>query len=83
MKFDTLFLIFADFECSYIKLKFLHVTVKVGEGGGHPFRNLLLLFMFHVTISGRDFIIRTTSVSFPLDTNGLSHEVTLSHRTEG
>ena len=32
--FDTLFVIVAEFECSYIELNFLHVTIKAGEGGG-------------------------------------------------
>ena len=47
--FDTLFVMFAEFECSFIKLNFLHVTIKVGEGGGQPIGDLSLLFMslFH------------------------------------
>ena len=45
VKFDTLFLVFYEFEHSFIKLNFWHVTINVGEGGGHPFRDLSLLFM--------------------------------------
>ena len=43
--FDRLFVMVAEFECSYIELNFLHVTIKAGEGGGQPFRDLSLLFM--------------------------------------
>ena len=43
--FDRLFVMVAEFERSYIELKFLHVTIKAGEGGGQPFRDLSLLFM--------------------------------------
>ena len=43
--FDILFDIVDEFEISYIKLNFLHVTIKAGEGGGQPFRDLSLLFM--------------------------------------
>ena len=43
--FDRLFVMVAEFERSYIELNFLHVTIKAGEGGGQPFRDLSLLFM--------------------------------------
>ena len=43
--FDRLFVMVAEFEHSYIELNFLHVTIKAGEGGGQPFRDLSLLFM--------------------------------------
>ena len=43
--FDTLFVMVAEFERSYIELNFLHVTIKAGEGGGQLFRDLSLLFM--------------------------------------
>ena len=43
--FDRLFVMVAEFECSYIELNFLYVTIKAGEGGGQPFRDLSLLFM--------------------------------------
>ena len=43
--FDTLFVMVAEFEHSYIELNILHVTIKAGEGGGQPFRDLSLLFM--------------------------------------
>ena len=49
VKFYTLFVIFAEFDRLFIKLNFLHVTIKVGEGGGQPIGDLSLLFMslFH------------------------------------
>ena len=40
--FDRLFVMVAEFERSYIELNFLHVTIKAGEGGGQPFRDLSL-----------------------------------------
>ena len=43
--FDRLFVMVAEFERSYIELNFLYVTIKAGEGGGQPFRDLSLLFM--------------------------------------
>ena len=45
VKFDTLFVIFTEFDCLFIKLNFLHVTIKVGEGGDQPIGDLSLLFM--------------------------------------
>ena len=49
VKFYTLFVIFAEFDRLFIKLNFLHVTIKVGEGVGQPIGDLSLLFMslFH------------------------------------
>ena len=45
VKCFTLFVMVAEFERSYIELNFLHVTIKVGEGGGQPIGDLSLLFM--------------------------------------
>ena len=45
MIFETLYVLVAEFERSYIELNFLHVTIKAGEGGGQPFRDFSLLFM--------------------------------------
>ena len=43
--FDRLFVMVAEFERSYIELNFLLVTIKAGEGGGQPLRDLSPLFM--------------------------------------
>ena len=43
--FDRIFGMVAELERSYIELNFLHVTIKAGEEGGQPFRDLSLLFM--------------------------------------
>ena len=40
VKFYTLFFIFADIDRLFIKLNFLHVTIKVGEGGGYDKKDM-------------------------------------------
>ena len=62
VKFYTLFVIFAEFDRLFIKLNFLHVTIKVGEGGGQPIGDLSLLFMslFHGGGGGRAILDNVT-----------------------
>ena len=59
--FDRLFVMVAEFERSYIELNFLHVTIKAGEGGGQPFRDLSLLFMSLFQGGGRAILDNVTT----------------------
>ena len=61
MIFETLYVLVAEFERSYIELNFLHVTIKAGEGGGQPFRDLSLLFMSLFQGGGRAIMDNVTN----------------------
>ena len=66
VRITTLFVLVTEFECSFIKLNFLHVTIKVGEGGGQPFRDLSLLFM-SLFQGGRAILNNVTIFKFFLE----------------